>query len=823
MIDDPELARSEYRVLEKQKADIKRFGYAGTVRGRALVDEHRNRLALAIASYVPTRDYERALLSVLRDLLSDEEIAHVLISAGVEAVTSDWDEYAFQKTMIMFADMLWHQCWGAGLRKYPIGQAEQRVRRLKGGVAGRRTQMRAVARVVNYRSRRWSQALKANAGMWGRNMLLSALADVFWLEGDRLQLSEGAIGLMQARFDDSVRNNPFYFPTTDPPPPWTGATIGGGRWAPRTLVRSYHPAVHAEIREAAKSGQLATALAGVNALKSTAWTINEPIIRFMRTAWDCGIELPGFPRKPGAEPGSRKWKRYSSERAVLEVDVLQHAELLRELGTFYTDLNIDDRGRIVAFPWFNFAREDRVRGLFLFANGARLGGHAGLFWLKAEVAKRADGNTWTTVAKPSEKTFHERYDWTNEHEGVLREIGEAVEDGSIWQWPDSRLVPWLGLLRELDDPFQFLAGCVELAGALRDPDNFVTRLPIMFDGSANGYQHLLAAMRSPQVRYVNLVPNQEPRDLYREIAYPVAGEIRYQIADAPEPIWIKRDMEWDEIGPPPAYDLRKHADALYGMLLSERRILKRPLMTDIYGSTKKGKAKQIFEVFREKGEAYARRHSLPWCSYGLAWQIADRVQDILDRDPDDPAHDPMQWFSPLTDATKARGYLRSMAATAALRGRLLRWTTPSGLPWLNEYHVIRTASLQLYMHDGSAPRRVFADGHEDKVDVAAATRGAAPNFTHACDAAHLMLTAAAVAEVGIPMVSVHDCYGTLAPFADRFRRIVWREFVEMHKRHDVLKEVWLAAYADLGIDLTPPPKRGNLRLEIEPFPEYAFA
>ena len=66
---------------------------------------------------------------------------------------------------------------------------------------------------------------------------------------------------------------------------------------------------------------------------------------------------------------------------------------------FYVPLNIDFRGRIYPIPHFNFTRDDRVRGLFLFADGKPIG-EEGLLWLKAHVAARADGVAWSDHTGP---------------------------------------------------------------------------------------------------------------------------------------------------------------------------------------------------------------------------------------------------------------------------------------------------------------------------------------------------------------------------------------------------------------------------------------
>ena len=105
---------------------------------------------------------------------------------------------------------------------------------------------------------------------------------------------------------------------------------------------------------------------------------------------------------------------------------------------FYVPLNIDFRGRVYPIPHFNFTRDDRVRGLFLFADGKPIG-EEGLLWLKAHVAARADGVTWSDHTGPrlSELDFKKRIAWTDANSELLLKIGKAVLDGddpAKWAW-----------------------------------------------------------------------------------------------------------------------------------------------------------------------------------------------------------------------------------------------------------------------------------------------------------------------------------------------------------------------------------------------------
>src|SRR6059036_1026907 len=58
--------------------------------------------------------------------------------------------------------------------------------------------------------------------------------------------------------------------------------------------------------------------------------------------------------------------------------------------------------------------------------------------------------------------------------------------------------------------------------------NFRSHLPVSMDGTCNGYQHLSAMGRDPiGGRATNLVPADEPEDIYQEVAYHVSIRIMF--------------------------------------------------------------------------------------------------------------------------------------------------------------------------------------------------------------------------------------------------------------------------------------------------------
>jgi len=136
----------------------------------------------------------------------------------------------------------------------------------------------------------------------------------------------------------------------------------------------------------------------------------------------------------------------------------------------------------------------------------------------------------------------------------------------------------------------------------------------------------------------------------------------------------------------------------------------------------------------------------------------------------------------------------------------LRWPTLLGFLVFNEYLPpdIKPISVSL---NGKRKRVDFVVGDLPGVAKDGAIRGVAANFVHSMDACHLQMAALPAAKEGIPLVSVHDCYGTIAPHAARLKEIIHEQFIKMHTEYD-----WLEAVrGNIHIDL---PEKGNAKIEV---------
>ncbi|KAL9262687.1 DNA-directed RNA polymerase 1B, mitochondrial-like protein [Drosera capensis] len=323
----------------------------------------------------------------------------------------------------------------------------------------------------------------------------------------------------------------------------------------------------------------------------------------------------------------------------------------------------------------------------------------------------------------------------NDHLGDIFDSADKPLEGGRW---------WLGA----EDPFQYLAVCMNLTEALRSssPEAFVSHVPVHLDGSCNGLQHYAALGRDKLgAAAVNLVAGDKPADVYSGIAARVLDIMK---EDA------KRDPSVDP-NASHAQLLINHLLILrlnflvyltsctrsYALAQVDRKLVKQTVMKSVYGVTYVGALDQIKRTLKERN-AIADDNQLFAASYYL-----DRIRrDVSTRDI-------MSWL----------GYLFAK--------RVVQWTTPLGLPVVQPYrklgrHVVKT-SLQV----------LTLQRESEKVMMKRQRTAFPPNFVHSLDGTHMMKTTIACKKAGLSFAGVHDSYWTHACDIDEMNRILREKFL----------------------------------------------
>jgi DNA-directed RNA polymerase len=564
----------------------------------------------------------------------------------------------------------------------------------------------------------WTEVDRLRAGDW---LISQALAlDLFDISDGFPKISAKWLPELDRIREEMIRAHPIHMPVFDPPPDWTGWWMGSpDRLRVPFVRRDRWPEHRAAITKRLKNPEWEHSK-GVNALQRAPFKV-DPMMRDLVERYAADII------------GHVYQKRGDDERTV--GDDIRTAKYLGD-RQFYIPRNCDKRGRINSVCHFNFECGDHVRAMFKFANGMRLN-REGTYWLEIHCAN-CEGST-------DRKRREDRIRWVAEHRQQIQDIANDPF-GTFDLWKDA------------DSPFCFVAACRELAAAWNDPENFVTHLPVAFDGSANGLQHLALLIRDIRAAYmVNLIGaaddggnriETDPQDVYGIV---IAKAIELLKADDHD-----RARWW--------------CDRLELLTPRQvRKLLKQPIMTYSYSVTLSGATKQI-------AEAYGELRPNAWPDEGGFKYLAEKVLKACEL--------------LLPGPTKVMEYIRALAQHRMDQKLFLEWITPSGFPVLNRYHELNepeTINLKTY---GVRVRHNIVLEFKSEIWETKTIFAAAANFVHSMDAAHLIRTVNSCVSEGITdILTVHDCFYFLAPQATRGREIVCKELGDLYGYNHPLTEL----------------------------------
>ncbi|XP_022263026.2 DNA-directed RNA polymerase, mitochondrial isoform X1 [Canis lupus familiaris] len=530
-------------------------------------------------------------------------------------------------------------------------------------------------------------------------------------------------------------------PMLCPPLPWTSPHTGAFLLSPTKLMRSLEGTMqHQRLLDSCPPAELHGALDALTQLGNCAWRVNGRVLDLVLelfAAKGCprlGVPAPPSeaPRPPegrlppDASPAQKAEVRRELARCLkvaremhsLRSDALYRLSLAQHLRhrVFWLPHNMDFRGRTYPCPpHFNHLGSDLARALLEFAQGRPLGPH-GLDWLKIHLVN-------LTGLKKHEP-LQARLVFADEVMDDILDSADRPMTGRKW---------WM----EVDEPWQALACCMEIARAVRSPDPtaFVSHFPVHQDGSCNGLQHYAALGRdSIGAASVNLLPSDFPQDVYSGVAAQV--EV-FRRQDAQRGVRV--------------------AQVLEGFI--SRKVVKQTVMTVVYGVTRYGGRLQIERRLRELSNF---PQEFVWeASHYLVRQVFNSLQEMF-------------------SGTRAiQHWLTESARLIAQTGSAVEWVTPLGIPIIQPYH--RDSKVMI---GGGIQSLTFSNSGDtpQKPNTLKQKNGFPPNFIHSLDSSHMMLTALHCYRKGLTFVSVHDCFWTHAADVAVMNQVCREQFVHLHSQ-----------------------------------------
>lgn len=289
------------------------------------------------------------------------------------------------------------------------------------------------------------------------------------------------------------------------------------------------------------------------------------------------------------------------------------------------------------------------------------------------------------------------------------------------------------------------------------------------DGTCNGLQIFALMLRDEEGgRAVNLVPSDEPHDIYGIVAGKVTERLR-ELAVSGE---LQTREVKDDKGKPTGettewYDERDMAHRLLAMGVT-RKTTKRQVMVVPYGGTLLSCREYTLEHINERVEESEEVAAL--LPDGMQWTASVVLSKLI-------------WVAideTITAAREAMGFLQKLASLASKQDLPITWTTPVGLPVLQAYREYSSTQVETRLFGAIYRPRINTENTTNTLDRTRQRNGVSPNYVHSLDAAAMQHTVCIALDEGVSSFAmIHDSYGTHAADAETLARALRNSFVDL--------------------------------------------
>ena len=598
----------------------------------------------------------------------------------------------------------------------------------------------------------WPSTIRARLGGWLVDLIVEATG---WFEKHHVWTSkrhsnpiiiptEAYLKVQEKLMDEALMFSPLAWPMLTEPNNWTNETTGGYYlnevMRSHTLVRNGDPTLL----------QPDIVLGFINKLQKVEYKINQDVFDVAKELEEKGHKLGKFlplsaaslwemPNRPNTEDkdvlfqwrkdktdAENRKKAYMRSMHVRTSITMDLAKRFEGKDRFYLPWSFDYRGRAYPIPPFLTIQDtDFGKSMLLFKEPAFMTPEAEE-WLAFQVA---------TTYGLDKACMSDRLEWvTNNHELITHIAEDPI--GNIHLWENT------------DEPWQFLASCIEYFNCCIACTHDSTSLPVATDATCSGLQILAGLARDKSTAaLVNVVPSEKPQDAYKAVA------------EAMIPL-LPEELKW----------LAPYID---------RTVTKRSVMTIPYNAKEASSSGYIREALKKHPDKIR-----------IDGKVAYELAKILRQAMGQVAPAPL----------KVMDWIALEMGNAIDRGQeTVDWITPSGFSVRQKRNKYSTKRLDLKLLGGTKFNVIDAELGPNKRKHKSS---GAPNLIHSLDASMLHLT---FQNFNSPFSVIHDSILCRATDMSCLSTLVRETYMNMFAKKNFLEDF----AKQIGAE-TPPPIIGDL-------------
>ena len=538
-------------------------------------------------------------------------------------------------------------------------------------------------------------------------------------------------------FLDDIRNNIIIDPITLPmlclPNPWSEKEFGGFLTNRNRKV----DVITGEDSFAHKVENKESIYSTVNYFNSLKFGVNNLMLDYLLSSEGCYL-----------------LEKIKADDEIQRTLILEVAQLLSK-HPFYLTTFADWRGRIYTHSFFiSYQSDDLSISLLNFWEGEPIN-YEGKFYLYIYGANSHNENG---ISKYS---FKDRIDWVKKNFDKIIKLDRE-------------------LILSAENPFTFTAFCLNMREIHRNPKAII-KTPVFLDATCSGIQHLAALMKDLELgSETNLNPSTDkdkPGDIYTVLLEFINKAINKFGED---------NLEYSSLS----------------IVKLTRKHVKAPIMTKVYNVSIYGISWQLQALFKGEEIAILNREEVVIQEMKSELEESLKINKNKFNCPDIfggkisltkkeiykmASIINEQIFVVFPSLNAIYNYFLDVTKLTVKLGIPLIWIAPSGLKITQRYNKIKKTIVPISLF-GKTKKAVLRENTEI-LDKAKQIKAIIPNIIHSLDASHLInLIISASKEKFKPIITVHDCFGTLPNLMGELEHKVKKEFILLYTDNNFLNQ-----------------------------------
>lgn len=570
--------------------------------------------------------------------------------------------------------------------------------------------------------------------------------------------------------------NSFYsMPMTEPPKDWSfdGEEITGG------YIDHQHPMVRSGEGDIDYNKLGRKIFDSVNYIQSTAWVINEPVLRALER--DIKKPIKGdyvkvlFPSSDGVS-FEKIEKRDGGNSAEEERVLSRRREYYAQVELYNAEVNDYDSavGKYRAIMLGISIANEYIGKTIWFPHNYDFRGR--VYPITIGLSPQGSDEIKSLLLYKDTLTMNEKgVDWNWAYLASVYgedklQFPKRVEFGKSILYED---------YRNADEPYQFLSQQLELQKWVEDMDGYQINTRIHLDACNSGSQFTSAMTRDLQgCINTNVVPTysddgtQNRQDAYlivRDNALAVNSErmavVEMDLARL-EHVSEKGSLDEQTKTGEELEELRrmlrfyKFSEALFND--KGRKCCKTIVMVSVYGGSAQGAAAISFGNFREFNV------DREWINKKDAYRFADTILESIK--------------NTLIGGKRFEKYIQLMCKVIAKQGTIIEWTTGDGFYVALKKYMTSNKDISCRLPNGRRKTTISYVVFKDTLAVAKMANSISPNVVHSIDAELLRRVAIKMRDFGISNCDmIHDSFGCHPNYVDDMLLFTKQAFMEIMK------------------------------------------